>query len=429
MEATLENVDACEVVVIVSVPASEFESELEGGFKQLSQNVRMKGFRPGKIPRSVLEKHHGQALRQETQQQFVQRGLQEVVAEKELRPVGQPRLLLEDMKIEEDGGFTCRVGLSLRPEYTLGEYKGLATEAPKVGVTDEEVMTAIEQFKESQGRPEPAANGLLEDGMALARLELFHGEESLMARDGIRLSAKVVPPGLDEEAYKAGMVGSVADAVVEVPMTFPDDFQPEALRGEVGTCRITIGQVFDMQRPSDEDLCKMLGAKDEAEMKEKVHADILRQKQAQVDGQVELALLQQLIAAHEIEMPVKLIDDQVQNRKASMVQEQVQAGTPEADAMALAEDQEEAFRTEAINNSRALFLLEDIAQAEDLGVKNEDVARKFQEIAQRNQTSVEEVQKYYQEENLINQLAMEILELKVRTFLRENATITEVDAN
>ena len=82
------------------------------------------------------------------------------------------------------------------------------------------------------------------------------------------------------------------------------------------------------------------------------------------------------------------------------------------------------MRTEAAHNTKALFLLEDIAQAENLQVQNEDVDQKFQEIAQRNQTSVEEVKKYYQEQNLIQQLAMEILEIKVRTFLRENATIT-----
>jgi trigger factor len=428
VEATLENVDACEVVVTVSVPAEEFTSELEGSFKNLSKNVRMKGFRPGKIPRAVLEKHHGEALRQETQQNFVQRGLQEIVAEKELRPVGQPRLTAEDLEVADDGGFTARVALSLRPEYKLGEYKGLEVEAPKVTVTDEEVETAIEQFKESQGRPEPAADGLTEDGMALASLELLDGEDSLMSRDGIRLSYNVVPPGLDEEAYKAALIGSKDGAVHDVPMIFPEDFQPEALRGKEGVCRITLAQVFDMQRPSDEDLLKMLGAEDLDEMKKKVHDDIERQKQAQVDAQVELNLLEKLISAHDIEMPARLIEDQVNNRKASFFQEQTQAGTSEDDAKAMCEDQEEAFRTEAIHNSKALFLLEDVAQAEELAVQNEDIARKFQEIAQRNQTSVEEVQKYYQENNLINQLAMEILELKVRAFLRENAKITEVDA-
>lgn len=427
MEATLENVDSCEVVVTVSVPAEEFTSELEGSFKNLAKNVRMKGFRPGKIPRAVLEKHHGEALRQETQQNFVQKGLQEIVAEKELRPVGQPRLNPDDLEVAEDGGFTCKVELSLRPQFKLGEYKGLEIEAPRVDVTDEEIATAIEQFKDSQGRPEPAADGLAEDGMALASLELLNGEESLMSRDGIRLSLKVVPPGLDEEAYKAALIGSKDGAVHDVPMTFPEDFQPEELRGQAGTCRVTVAQVFDMQRPSDEDLMKMLGAEDEAEMKQKVHDDIERQKQTQVNTQVELGLLEQLIAKHDIEMPARLIEDQVNNRKASFFREQTEAGLSEDEAKAQAEEQDEAFRTEAIHNSRALFLLEDVAQAEELAVQNEDIARKFQEIAQRNQTSVEEVQKYYQENNLINQLAMEILELKVRAFLRESAKITEVD--
>ncbi len=427
MEATLENVDATEVVVTVTVPAKEFNEQLEGGFKQLSQNVRMKGFRPGKVPRAVLEKAHGESLRQECQQHFVQRGLQEIVQEKSLRPVGQPQLKKDDLVVADDGGFTCRVALSLRPSYTLGEYKGLAVEAPRVDVTDEEVQTALTQFRQSQGRPEVAAGGLKEDGMALARVEVFNGDESLMARDGVRLSPNTTPPGLDDDAYKAAMIGSDVDTTHELPMVFPDDFQPEALRGQTGRCVIEVKQVFDMIRPTEDELIKMVGATDKADLEAKVREDIQRQKQNQVNTQVELQVLEQIIANHEIEVPTRLVVDQINNRKNHLLQELSSQGVAQDDAVAQIEAQEEALSNEAIHNTKALFLLEDIAAAEDLGVQNEDVARKFQEIAQRNRTSVDEVQKYYQENNLLNQLAMEILELKVRAFLRENATITEVD--
>ena len=108
-----------------------------------------------------------------------------------------------------------------------------------------------------------------------------------------------------------------------------------------------------------------------------------------------------------------------------MIQQLIQGGVSEEEAQAQVAENESNFEGEAIHNTKALFLLEDVAAAEGIQVQNEDVARKFQEIAQRNQTSVEEVQKYYQENNLINQLAMEILEIKVRGFLRENAEITE----
>ena len=427
MEATLENTDATEVVVTVTVPADEFKTELENGFKQLSQNVKMKGFRPGKVPRSILEKAHGQQLRSECQQHFVQRGLQEIVQEKALRPVGQPHFTKDDLEVADDGSFTCRVSLMLRPEYTLGDYKGLAVDAPKVEVTDEEVDTALEQFQQSQGRPEPAADGLKEDGMALANVEVLHGEETLMSRDGVRLAIGTVPPGLDEEAYKAALLGTTDGTEHVLEMTFPDDFQPEELRGEQGTCKITVSQVFDMTRPTEEELIKMVGAEDMADLKEKVRADIQRQKQAQVDAQVELQLLESLIGSHGMDVPERLVADQIENRKRALFEQLTQQGSSPEDAGKAIEEQGQALRNEALHNTKALFLMEDIAQAEDLGVKNEDVGRKFQEIAQRNQTSVDEVQKYYQENNLLNQLAMEILELKVRAFLRENAEISEVD--
>ena len=90
MEATLENIDSCEVLVTVTVPGDEYKTELDSNFKRLSQTVNMKGFRPGKVPKSVIEKHHGEELRRDTKQQFVQQGLQKVVTDEELRPVGQP---------------------------------------------------------------------------------------------------------------------------------------------------------------------------------------------------------------------------------------------------------------------------------------------------------------------------------------------------
>jgi trigger factor len=425
VESTLETIDPCEVVVTVSVPGAEYKTELDSNFKRLSQTVKMKGFRPGKVPKSVLEKHHGDELRRDTQQQFVQQGLQKLVADEELRPVGQPRMTEESLTDLDDGGFVCKVELSLRPGYELGEYKGLTAESEKVEVTDDEVADAIENVRNQQGRPEPVGDGgLKEDGMAMARLELLNGEDSIMARDGMRLSPQTTPPGVDEEAYKAAMIGAKEGAELEIPVVFPEDFHVEDLRGQAGSCKITIAQAFDMVRPTDEEMMKMIGVDSTEAMNTRVRDDIEKGKQHQVNMKVELALLETLIGNHDMQLPARLLEDQVGNRKNAAAQQMMQEGVPEGEIKGRVEEQDDAMRTEAAHNTKALFLLEDIAQAENLQVQNEDVDQKFQEIAQRNQTSVEEVKKYYQEQNLIQQLAMEILEIKVRTFLRENATIT-----
>jgi len=426
VEATFETVDTCEVVVTVSVTAGEFKNELDQNFANVAKTVKMKGFRPGKVPKSVIEKHHGEQLRSETQQRFVQQGLLQAVQEGELKPVGQPRLAEDDLVVADDGGFTCKVGLSLRPDYDLGEYKGMAVDAPVVEVTDEEVTEAIEGLRDGQGRPEPAGDGgCKEDGMALAKITLVSGDKVLMEREGVRLSPLRVPPGVHEEPYKEAIIGAKDGDQLEVGMTFPDDFQPEDLRGTEGLCRISVAQVFDMQRPTDEELWKLLGVEDQDSMNERVKEDIGRHKEHQRTQQIELNLLEKLIDMHEIEVPSRLLADQINNRRMSMLQQLIQGGVAEGDAQSQVEENESSFEAEAIHNTKALFLLEDVAQAEGIQVQNEDIAGKFQEIAQRNQTSVEEVQKYYQENNLINQLAMEILEVKVRGFLRENAEINE----
>ena len=156
-------------------------------------------------------------------------------------------------------------------------------------------------------------------------------------------------------------------------------------------------------------------------MREKIEQAKIENEQARIERK----LLEQLLASHAIELPAVLVDQQVEARLQEVARELEAAGTPKDRIPEQAETQRESARKSSEQGLKALFLVQTIAEKENLLVSRDDMKAELETIAARNQTTVEEVAEYYKKQNLFDQMAIEILERKVRRFLRESAQITE----
>ncbi|HVS17873.1 MAG TPA: trigger factor family protein, partial [Planctomycetota bacterium] len=264
MQVQVEKTSPCVARVSFTVPADEFRAELQQVLTQAGRQARIKGFRPGKVPPSVIERLHGDEARRETRQHFLQKAYEQALEENELRALSHPRV---DLEVESAPGadFELEFEVQLRPKIDLAQYKGLEIESSLTPVTDEEVGAAIEQVRQNQARPEPAGeDGLPEDGMALCKVELEHAGLVVFTREGLRLGPQTTVPGVEPEAFKAALTGAIDGATVEVPVTFPADFEVEAARGATGTCRLTINQAFRIVVPKREELPALLDLEDDA---------------------------------------------------------------------------------------------------------------------------------------------------------------------
>jgi trigger factor len=208
-------------------------------------------------------------------------------------------------------------------------------------------------------------------------------------------------------------------------MTFPADFEKEALRGKSGVTRLTVTQAYKMVPPTDEEVRKLFGAVDDADLRVKVREKIEEAKIENEQARIERKLLEKLIADHAFELPAAMIDQQVEARLADVSRELEAAGTPKDRIPEQMETQREAARKASEQGLRALFLVQTIAEKENLLVSREDMRAELESIAARNNATLEEVSEYYKKQNLFDQMAVEILERKVRRFLRESAQITE----
>jgi trigger factor len=426
VQVTVEKTGPCQARVRFTVPGSEFSGAVQRAVSQAGKTMNLKGFRPGHIPPQIVEKQFGKQIRADAMQHFVQQAMDQAIKENGLKVVGFQRVNLEAISVIEGADFSQQVEVSLRPEITLGTYKGLALESELEPVTEREVGDAIANLKLQRAQPEPAGEaGLPADGMALAKVEWLAGAEVVLAREGIRLSPRTPPPGVEPEAFEKALTGAKDGEARECALSFPPEFEREDLRGKPGTCRVTVAQAYRMIPPTDAEIRQLVGAADEAELKKIVREKIGEAKAEREHQRLEGLLVDQLLLKHEFDVPQMMVEEQTQARLNQLAQQLAQQSLPEDKIKAQLESQRENAAEAAKKGCRALFLMQAVAEAEKLLVSQDDMRAEVQTIAARNNAKPEEVVEYYQKNGLFDQMAIELLERKVRRFLRENATVKE----
>jgi trigger factor len=426
VQITVEKLGPCQARVAFTVPSDEFQGALRRAVGEAGRNVRMKGFRPGHVPPQVIERQFGREIRRGTVEDFIRKAFERAVEENQLKVVGHPRVDLDAIQPLEGADWSHEFEVSLRPDISLSEYKGLEIESELEPVLDQEVESAIGSLKAQQAHPEPAGEaGLPSDGLALVKIEWLLGSDVVLSRDGLRISPEAPTPGCEPQAFQSAMTGARDGQVREVAMTIPEDFEREELRGKPGLCRITVAQAYRMVPATDEEVRRILSAQDDADLKVKIRAKIEDAKIEREQARIENALLGKLLDSHTIELPEAMLEQQADARLLDLARELEAAGTPKDSIPEQVEGQREGARQAASRGLKALFLVQTIAEKENLLVSREDLRGELAAIAARNGVSIEEVGEYYKKNNLFDQMAIEILERKVREFLRKNARIRE----
>ena len=428
MEVTCNNTGPCEARISFSIPRDDFDKALAQALTESGKNVRMKGFRAGKVPRSFLEKQFGPEARRQVVEHFSQQAFRQAIEEHELKPVGRQAIELDGVDFDTPEGLQHEFDVSLRPTIELGEYKGLELQSELSPVLDEEIDQALDDLRRQQATPEPVGDeGLPSDGVAVLTLRWERGGEVVFEREGLRMSPEAAPPGVDPDEFKGALTGTQVEDERELSFTIPDDFPEvdEEHRGQEAACHIKITEAFEMIPASDEDIAKLLESDDYDAARETARKQMQEAREHQELQRQEGVLLQQVLGAHDFELPSTMVEEQVNGRVQQLTMQLSQQGLEGEELEAELTKQTETVRDEVVKGTKALFLVSELAEREGLEVTQEDMSGELAQIAQRNQASIEEVMNYYRENRLMDQVAIELIERKVRKFLRENANIQE----
>lgn len=412
---------------LITIPAAELSAKIDAEIKKVAPQVRMPGFRPGKVPANLVKKMHGESLHGQVVNDTIRESVDKLLRDEALRPAMQPEIgLNEDYEQGKDAAIT--VSLEVLPSIEAPSTDGLKLERLVVPVTDAQIDEALagiasqnKSYKDA-AKTKKAADGdqLIIDFVGKLDGVEFDGGKAEDA--ALVIGSNTFIPGFEEQ-----LVGVKTGQEKTITVTFPAEYQAEHLAGKEATFDITVKAVkVESETTLDEDFAKSLGLDSLDKLKEIMKAQLEQQTAGMTRTQMKRALLDQLAAGHSFEVPGTMVEAEFQQIWAQLQQEAVREEDPAA-ALKQIEDEKDDYKSIAERRVRLGLLLSEIGQANGVEITQQEMSMLIQQAAMqyRNEDRERFVQYIQSEPMAAAQLRAPLYEDKVVDFLFDKAEVTE----
>ena len=427
MQTTLESTDKHTVRLTIEVPPEEFGKDLDRAYRKVAQQVKIPGFRKGKVPRQVIDAQFGRdVVLGEFLEDSVPTYYREALREHDLAPITDPDIDLGE--VEEGKPLVFTAVVEVRPRLKLDEdqYRGIRVERPAAEVTDEDVDRFLDslrdRFAELETVTHPARTG---DFVVMDIRATVHGEE--------------IPEGSRQDylyGVGTGEFGDALDKELEGKrageiLKFNDALGPAAgdRAGQEVAFQVLIKEVKGKKLPAaDDGFAKVASEFDTLdELKESLREQLLRNRERGADAEVRDLVLQAMIDTVEVDLPDTLVDEEVQHRVLHAQERAEQAGTTLPQLLEAQGFDELRFRADARDHAiraiKADLVLEAVARQEDIQVTPEELGREIAGLAQALGRDPKELAKSLDRSGQVVSLAGDIIRSKALDLLVEHADI------
>jgi trigger factor len=390
MKVDAEELSPTKKRIQVEVPPPQVKEAVESLYRDLNKRVKIKGFRPGRTPREVLERHYGDYVKEQAISHLINETYPQAISQESLEPIAPPTIDTGDLTVESP--FTYSAVVEVRPRIEVTGYKGLRLKGKKEKVTPKEVQGELERLRMMHSRLEPVGG---RDRVQKGDVVLMDFQGLLDARpirDGkaenysLEVGSGSMVPGFEEE-----LIGKNIGAQEEITVVFPDDHPRKDLAGKEVTFQVTVKEIRQRILPSlDDDFAKDVGDYQDLDaLKERIKTDLEGVKEHRFTEELRQTVIEQLLQANPVEIPSYLVerrtDELLQDLKLRMAA-QKQEFPPEEERKARGEYQKVAER-----EVRASFLLEEIGRQESIEPRPEEVEERLQKMASVYQRPLEEL--------------------------------------
>ncbi|ERL25221.1 trigger factor [Mitsuokella sp. oral taxon 131] len=426
MKVTAEHGENQQVTLTIEVEAAELGKAVERAAKQLAGRVNIPGFRRGKAPRKIVERHVGRdALMQEAFDLIAPKAFGEALDDQKIEPVTRPDI--DIITLEEGKDLVFKAAVTPRPEVHLGEYKGISVPKEEAKVTDEEVEQRLKTFQDRQSTmvdvPEGAAveNGDFTtlDFKGLVDGKPFEGGEG---KDyPLQIGSGSFIPGFEDQ-----LVGARVGEERDVSVTFPEDYHTAALAGKPAVFKCTVRSIKRKELPAlDDALAKKVskfGTLDELRADVRKNMEEAAERKAENDQKT--AAIDKATENVTVDIPPVMVE----NRVSSMIQEMAmrleQQGMKFERYLQYANTDiqklREQYREAAEKNVRTDLMLEEVAKAENIKVEAADLDAEVAGMAAAYGATPHQVQKIIKEQGRVGDLAATVLRKKTAQFIIDN---------
>lgn len=426
MKVTVENGENQQVTLTIEVEAAEVNKAVEQACKRLANRVSIPGFRKGKAPRMIVERHVGKdAVLQEAFDIVAPKALSKAFDEQKIDPVTRPSVDIETL--EEGKDLVFKATVTPRPEVKLGDYKGLNVPKNEVNITDEDVEKQLKTFQDRQGKLVDAPEGAeVKDGdFTTLDFKGFVDGEAFDGGEGkdypLQIGSNSFIPGFEDQ-----LVGAKIGEERDVNVKFPEEYHAKELAGKDATFKCTIRSIKTKELPAiDDELAKKVSKFETLdELKADIRKNLEENAERTAENDQKSAAVEMATNNITVDIPAVMID----NRVTAMIQEM--AMRLEQQGMKLEQYLQyagtdiaklrEQYRETAEKNVKTDLMLEEVAKAENIKVEAKDLDEEVAAMAAAYGATPQQVQKIIKEQGRIGDLAASVLRKKTAQFIIDN---------
>jgi trigger factor len=424
MKVQVESVSSIEKRLSIEVDAQIVNQELSSAYAQLSQQVKLPGFRPGKVPRRILEQKFRTEVEADVVKRVQARATIDAIKEHDVKAVGEP--FYTGGKLTPNAAYTFTARLEVKPEVAVKEFKGLVLKKIDTAIDDAKVTEQIDRLRESRASLE-AVSGRDEAktrDMAVIDFDATKGGQPFPGNTGRNVTVEVAEGEL-VQGNLPQLEGMKLGEQKTFDYGFPADYRVEEVKGQTASFTVTLKELKERKLPVlDDEFAKSQGADSVDALKTRVKTDLERGAKSRADTDAREDLLKALIAKNPFDCPNSMIergiDYMLDGALGSLMRSGVDPRMLNLDWGKLRQD----MRPRAEVEVRGSLLLEALGKAENLSAAEADFEAKYEEIAKETGTPLAQVKARYGTGESVENLKVRIVEEKAMALVRQHATFS-----
>jgi trigger factor len=422
MQVTIETTTGLERRVTVGVPAEQVDKEVDQRLQKASKQVRIPGFRAGKVPMKIVRQRYGAGVRQEVVGEVMSRSFDEAVVKEKLQPAGQPTIEPKQDVTGKDLQYVAT--FEVLPEVVVSDLAGVTVERPSADVTEADIDKMIELFREQQGTWEVVDRGAADkDQVKIDYAGTKDGEE--FAGGSAQGSELVLGSGQMIAGFESGLEGAKAGEEKVLALTFPEDYHSDDLKGAAVEFKVTVHEVATKKVAElTAEFFSTYGVKDGGvdEFRVEVRKNMERELKNIVRRVVKQSVMDQLQEANEVQVPAALAANEIKALKGQMFQ-QFGGMQGNFDESILPDDM---FTEQAEKRVALGLIIRSVIESAEITADKELIQQEIAEIASTYEQPQEVVEYYNSNQELTQSIESSVLENQVVDHILTLASVTEV---
>ena len=428
MKIEIEEINSVKKKFTVTLPKELVTGELDSAYEDLRKKAKVRGFRQGKVPRSILERHYKRQIEGEVIIKLVNDSYFKMLEEKNITPVSQP--MIDNEGLERGKEFTYSAKVEVKPEIDVKGYIGMELEKDKLSISEEDIDNKLIELQQSnaqlqevdESRPIKIGDFAVIDYEGFLDAEPIDGE--MVADHLLEVGSGSFSPDFEEQ-----LSGLKKGDEKNIRIILPEGYGKKDLAGKEVTFKVKIKGIKEKILPQlNDDFAKDLGEFETLEkLKEKIRESLDKQEKMRIEADLRDRLLNRLVDENPFEVPPSLVNQHLQYMITETQMRLAFQGLSIEKVGISPDSLKESYKDQAGKEVKGSFLLEEIAKKESIEVDEKDIEDKILEITENSGQKAETVRNHYKEDEARERLRDGLKTEKTLHFIIKNAKIKEVE--